>query len=48
MIFTDPKIADGLVQLLEMGFSDDAALVSLLKRFDGNVAKVVKYLFEQH
>lgn len=46
-IFADPKIAEGLVQLYEMGFSNDhGMLTSLLERFDGNVALVVKALID--
>jgi len=42
------KIKEGLQQLLDMGFSNEINLIALLKRFNGNVGQVVKYLFENN
>lgn len=42
----DPKILEGLKVLLEMGFAHEEYLISILKRFNGNVEAVVKYLLE--
>ncbi|KAF2898398.1 hypothetical protein ILUMI_07778 [Ignelater luminosus] len=43
----NPKIAEGLVQLYEMGFSNDNGILTrLLERFEGNVALVVKALID--
>jgi len=43
----NPRIAEGLVQLHEMGFSNESGfLTHLLERFEGNVAAVVKAIVE--
>lgn len=47
MLISDPKIADGLRQLHEMGFANkNGMLTQLLERFDGNVNYVVRALVE--
>ncbi|KAK9743702.1 Zinc finger, ZZ type [Popillia japonica] len=43
----DPKIAAGLKQLFEMGFTDEQSLIALLKRFNGNVDEVIRNIFER-
>lgn len=40
------EVAAGLKQLLDMGFTDELRLIALLRRFNGNVGEVVKYIFE--
>lgn len=43
----DPKVADGLLQLHEMGFANtDGSLTKLLERYNGNVNYVVRALVE--